>query len=396
MPGANEFAVQYQLTGQDFDRLYRSRRLPDHPTFGHLTVHHCEHKPLASILMAFGVAVGGVAMLVATVLGHVTSHGPWIILPILVVGEVAVWGIHRLFRWLVTRAWRAAGFFDERRVVLTADGVVVDEAHSCERRFPWHTIRRVEVDHGDVALALSPRPPAEWPAMSTLFIPNHAFAQPDEAEAFAQAAENQRVAAAGRNPQPTPEDPRAERLAVGELEVRSQLTNADFDRLYERSWTRPCYQSVRWSLAAVLGLELVAVTIFVPPDNLVEWLQALGFGALLALQYGLLLRMYRWWTRHNWAKVGLFEEQTVGLSASGVSVHSPRRGDWRICWNAVERTSLDPGGVVVAVRSRRIPLVIPRSAFSSLASAESFVLAAEQWRVARLAKDGGSSASLAA
>ncbi|MHC5543995.1 hypothetical protein ACYOEI_37685, partial [Singulisphaera rosea] len=65
MPGANEFAVQYQLTGQDFERLYRTRRLPDHPTLGHLTVHHHEHKPLASILMAFGVAVGGVAMLVA-------------------------------------------------------------------------------------------------------------------------------------------------------------------------------------------------------------------------------------------------------------------------------------------------------------------------------------------
>ncbi|MHC5540513.1 hypothetical protein ACYOEI_20020, partial [Singulisphaera rosea] len=59
-------------------------------------------------------------------------------------------------------------------------------------------------------------------------------------------------------------------------------------------------------------------------------------------------------------------------------------------------TSLDPGGVVVAVRSRRIPLIIPRSAFSSLASAESFVLAAEQWRVARLTKDSSSSENLAA
>ena len=380
MPADSNISIHYQLTSGDFARLSRKRSLPDHPTLGHP---ECAlRKPRNAERIALGVAftLGFSLMLGLAFWSSLAKHGAWVIVPLVLVGEVSVYGLIQAYRACIFRAWRNAGLFDERWVSLTSDGVVVNEPHAGVRRFPWSAIPGASIDAEHVTLALSPRPPAEWPASSILFIPRAAFNHSDEAQEFAAFAEAQRAAAKGKSGGSETEEGLA--TIPSSISVNYQLDGMDFKRLYEQSWTVLSYRHFREILAMALLAELVLVSTFLPPAGPGGWKEFVLFGLSLAGQYGILLWLIHWWGERVWRRAGFFEGHTITLSPSGVSVRCRRGGEWWLTWDEIESTYLDDRSVVVKIPSRRIPLIVPRSAFETAEAAEAFVSAAERWRIA--------------
>jgi|GEM_PF-5105196 len=380
MPAESNLSIHYQFTCGDFHRLSKKRSLPDHPTLGHpeCALRNPRHLERFVLGLAFTTCFG--LMLGVALWSSLARHGAWVIIPLVLAGEAAVWGLVQLYRACVFRAWQNTGLFDERWVSLTTDGVVVNEPHAGVRRFPWSAIPGASVDDDHVTLALSPRPPSEWPASSVLFIPRTAFAQAEEAEAFAAFAESQRAAAKARPKALETEEHEAP--LAGSLAVSYQLTKVDFARLYEHSWTFVSYRHFRRILALTLLIELVLVSLFLPPVGPGGWKEFVSFGLSLAAQYGILLWLIQWWGQRVWRRAGFFEAQSIVLTPTGVSVRCQRGGEWWLTWDEVEKTYLDAHSVVVKIPSRRIPLIVPRAAFDSGEAAEAFVSAAERWRTA--------------
>ncbi len=378
MPAESNISIHYQLTCGDFDRLSKKRSLPDHPTLGHPECALRNPRHVESLVLGFTLTVGFALMLGIALWSSFARHGAWMIVPLVLVGEAAVWGLVQLYRVCVFRAWQNAGLFDERWVSLTTDGVVVNEPHAGVRRFPWSAIPGASIDEDHVTLALSPRPPTEWPASSVLFIPRAAFSHQTEAEEFTAFAESRRTAARTEAQTQPPEQ--SDTVSTGCLAVAYQLGKSDFDRLYKQSWTCVSYRAFRGLLATALIAELILVSLLLPNMGPGGWKEFVAFGLSLGGQYVVLVWLIHWWGQRVWRRAGFFDSQTIVLSSNGVSVRCHRGGEWWLTWDEIERTYLDADAVTVKIPSRRVPLIVPRSAFASPEDAEAFVTAAERWR----------------
>ncbi|MDR3632491.1 MAG: hypothetical protein P4L84_01570 [Isosphaeraceae bacterium] len=168
MPFGQTLAVTYQYGNDDLDRLIERKWRRRH---------------LRGALRAFVLLEVGLLSFV------LASQGPEVRVFVPIFGTILVaqyWLILWWVRRIVRGMWGKAGIFETRTLELSPVRIAVHSGPHREWRVAWEAVRRTCLETQDVVLDI----PSRW---VPLVVPGSAFASPDAAGAFVQAAERWRI-----------------------------------------------------------------------------------------------------------------------------------------------------------------------------------------------------------
>lgn len=377
LSGAKALEVDYQLALDDLKRLAQKRWLSSLDPEAGAPRPPAQRSRGGRILAVFPLTWAIYQL--SNHLADLWAAGFAWILALLGFGAVFAYGIVQLFRWLVRREWRLVGLFDERRVTLTPEYLVTWSAVSGERQIPWTEIRHVGFDGADLALIANSRLPGETASMSTLYIPAHAFRTPEQAHAFAWAAESRRANAQNNADSPRGSDAMDDRRLSGAAAVTYRLSDNDLDVILARSLRRghPAgYAVLVLAVTSVFGFASYMIFTCMPQ---LAWVTIPIVALVVVVETWVLQHHHRRVFRSRCRALGACDLQTVELTSRGVTVRGYQEIVRRVPWTLIRRINIDASAIEIVLPHCVLPLHIPRWAFPTHLADEQFVFALERW-----------------